>query len=238
MRSRTRRAVVSGAALAALLVLAPAATTAQTAGAAPAPVVSVAGAAPVSTAPVAAAAVGAQAASAGAEPEDIGVVCVLTGPNAWKPLEMHRARFQNQNRALARDREMLTVPGLASPVRFKEGERPEFVVTVLLPMMLPTSFELFPLDIGRRDDRREVILEDQGFTTSRGSVGIHLRVQRFGPNSFKLIPSSPLPPGEYAFKYGLTRYASKDLYCFAVDPATPAIQPGSAAGATTTAAPR
>jgi hypothetical protein len=54
----------------------------------------------------------------------------------------------------------------------------------------------------------------------RGSAGIHLRVQRFGPSSFKIIPTFPLPPGEYAFKYGLSASASKDLYCFGIDPAT------------------
>lgn len=154
------------------------------------------------------------------DPEDIGVVYRLDSNTQWTPLEMHRAQFRNDRRALRGDREMLTIRGTSSPVRFKEGQEMVFVVHVLQPMMLPTTFELFPFDIGRRNNVRDVTLSREGFGEDRGSAGFHLRVQRFGPNSFKLIPSQRLPAGEYAFKYGLGTSASKDLYCFGVDPAT------------------
>jgi hypothetical protein len=159
-----------------------------------------------------------QAPSGITEPEDISVVHYLDAKNQPIPLEMHRAQFQSRDRAFRGSQEMLIVAGTTSPVQFHEGEVPRFVVQVLLPMQLPTEYELFPLVIRKKERQRAVVLTDQGFWTENGSRGFHLRVRRYGQNSFLILPSSPLPPGEYAFKYGLAAWKSKDLYCFTVLP--------------------
>jgi hypothetical protein len=43
-----------------------------------------------------------------------------------------------------------------------------------------------------------------------------VRVQPFGPYSFKLIPGQPLAPGEYLFKYG-TGLHNQNVYAFGID---------------------
>ncbi|WP_309717880.1 hypothetical protein [Armatimonas sp.] len=150
------------------------------------------------------------------EPEDISVIHYLNTKNVPIPLEMHRAQYQTRDSAFRGSQETLVISGTTSPVQFTEGELPTFVVQVLLPMQLPTEYELFPLVIRKKENQRAVILTEQGFWTDTGSRGYHLRVQRYGQNSFKIISSSPLPPGEYAFKYGLSASKSKDLYCFTI----------------------
>lgn len=153
------------------------------------------------------------------EPEDISVVHYLNEKGAPIPLEMHRSQLiTDRGRLFRGSRELLVVPNQTSPVQFKEGELPTFVVQVLLPMQLPTDYELFPLNVQKRENQRAVILTDSGWWSESGSRGYHLRVRRHGQNSFKIFVTNPLPPGEYAFKYGLSASKSKDLYCFTVLP--------------------
>lgn len=151
------------------------------------------------------------------EPEDISVVHYIDGQNKPIPLEMHRSQLVTDRGRLFRGaREMLVVPGITSPVQFREGELPVFVVQVLLPMQLSTDYELFPLNVQKRENQRAVILTDSGWWSDTGSRGYHLRIRRHGQNSFKIFITNPLPPGEYAFKYGLSATKSKDIYCFTV----------------------
>lgn len=150
-----------------------------------------------------------------ADPEDIGVVHFLQGGRPVH-LEMRRATKRNA-RGISGSRKSLVVEGDASTVRFRAGEIPTFVVTVLLPMQLPTNWELHPLVRHDNTKVRSLTVFDDGPFDAFGSPGLHLLVRRYGPNSFLLIPSQPLVPGEYGFKYGLTPYESKDVYCFGVD---------------------
>lgn len=156
------------------------------------------------------------------EPEDIAVVHYFQPKGGILPLEMHRAQLVNDRGGIFRGaKELLVLPGVTSPIQFYEDQLPEFVVNVLLPMQLPTEFELFPLEIQRRENRRAIVLTNDGWWSSRGSQGFHLRTRRYGSSSFKILLTRPLPPGEYAFKYGLSAYKSKDLYCFTVLPKAP-----------------
>jgi hypothetical protein len=162
------------------------------------------------------------------EPEDIGAPFLYEAGETPKitPLETRRGT-SGTRQGLFNGREIIEIPGAASPVRFRAGETPEFVVRCLLPvrsferqvLMLkdPTNFELYRLNSDRNKNVRELIFTQRGFINSNGSFGFFLYVRQHGENSFRLRPSEPLPPGEYALKYGLTPMEAKELHCFGID---------------------
>jgi hypothetical protein len=141
------------------------------------------------------------------------------------PLESRRAMSANRA-APFRGREILEISGAASPVRFKNGDQLEFVMRALLPvgghqrlrlMKDPMKFELYRLDPNRGRNTRELILTQRGFINSNGSTGVFLYVRSHGQYSFLLRPGEPLPPGEYALKFGLEASDAQELHCFGVD---------------------
>ena len=94
--------------------------------------------------------------------------------------------------------------GAHSPVRFKEGDPLEFVFS--LPQRVdPHSLQFVALRIS--GNRREFV-DVQSNRPSPLGVGtakdvsersaVPYDIQKYGDSAYRLIPSSPLPPGEFA----------------------------------------
>jgi hypothetical protein len=190
-------------------------------------------------------------ATARVEPEEVGAIHLLD-PRTGQLVPLEYRRGVNANRQSGfTNREMLEVPGLRSPVRFKAGTPLEFVVRVLVqapglmvwptPPQLtvpkgpggetvsmpenrlalvfkdPSNYDLLRLDPNAKSGNRELILNRKGFVNSTGSFGIFVLLKRWTDSSFHLRPAESLPPGEYAFKYGLTPEDCRELHAFGID---------------------
>jgi hypothetical protein len=162
-----------------------------------------------------------------AEPQDISVVMKRVAGGAFTPLEMRRAPRQIRGSLFGSTDSFLSVPGLASTVRFRANEPVEFFLKVYLsttdprasffPLRDPTKFTLFKLD--SKEDHREVVLSESGVLYTNREGGSPLMVRLFGESSFVLSPTSPLPPGEYALSYNVEGCGDNPVvYCFGVEP--------------------
>ncbi|CAN0394306.1 unnamed protein product, partial [Phaeothamnion confervicola] len=154
-------------------------------------------------------------------PTDIGAVyrLVTTG---FQPLEMQWATHEGRSGLFAPMQSVLVLRGGRSPVRYRPTDPLEFVVRSPLPVLDPNGpdpqeFILFHL---RADDKeRLMVLDETGTFDRKGPEGIHVRVQPFGPFSYKLIAPQPLAAGEYAFKYGVGLH-NQNMYAFGIDDPT------------------
>jgi hypothetical protein len=81
----------------------------------------------------------------------------------------------------------------------------------------PTNYDLLKLDPNPKSGNREMILTRRGFINSTGSFGIFVLLKQWTQESFHLRPAETLPPGEYAFKYGLTQDDCRELHAFGID---------------------
>ena len=90
------------------------------------------------------------------EPQDISVLMKRGAGGSFAPLEMRRAPRQVRGSLFGSTDSFLSVPGLASSVRFRAGEPVEFYLKVYLsttdprasffPLRDPTKFTLFKLE--------------------------------------------------------------------------------------------
>lgn len=162
-----------------------------------------------------------------AEPQDISVLMKRGAGGVFAPLEMRRAPRQVRGSFFGSTDSFLSVPGLASPVRYRTGEPVEFYLKVYLsttdprasffPLRDPTKFTLFRLE--SKEDHREVVLSESGVLYTNREGGSPLLVRLFGESSFVLSPTSPLTPGEYALSYnGEDCGDNPVVYCFGVEP--------------------
>ncbi len=76
-----------------------------------------------------------------AEPDDIGAVFRVHNQRV-EALEARRARWATRNQKIFTERDLLTIEGTASPVRFRAQDKLEFVVRCL---MRPRGFDAMPL---------------------------------------------------------------------------------------------
>ena len=152
------------------------------------------------------------------EPTDIGAVYRLVA-TGFQPLEMQWAAHEGRSGLFAPLQSVLVLRGGRASVRFRPSDALEFVVRSPLPVLDPNGpdpqeFILFRL---RGNDRERLLLLDEAGTFDRkGPEGVHVRVQPFGPFSYKLIAPQPLPAGEYAFKYGVG-LRNQNVYAFGID---------------------
>lgn len=110
-----------------------------------------------------------------------------------------------------------------SPVRFKSGQQPQFVVrsvAAAAPTVDPNT--LYSLrTLTKNGDKRELVMTEShgplglGGATSNLAEGVlPVTFEKFGEHSQKIVPEKFLPPGEYT----LSRRAGMiDLFCFGVD---------------------
>jgi hypothetical protein len=110
-----------------------------------------------------------------------------------------------------------------SPVRFRSGEQPQFVVrsfaTAASTFDPNTLYVLRKLK--KKGDKRELVMTEShgplglGGATSNLAEGVlPVTFERFGEHSLKIAPEKPLPPGEYALS---RRAGMMDLFCFGID---------------------
>ena len=107
--------------------------------------------------------------------------------------------------------------GEKSPVRFKEGEKLEFVVLVSSQKSDPQGIiQLFSWE--SKKGKRQLTIDKAG-SMGIGSKSllqkslIAFNASKHGTSSFKITPAENLPPGEYT----LSGPDNKDSFCFGID---------------------
>lgn len=109
--------------------------------------------------------------------------------------------------------------GEKSPVRFKEGQKLEFVVLVASQQTDPqTVIQFFSLE-SKKGKRRLLIAKASFIGTSSGTVtsksAVPFNAAKHGMSSFRIIPAQNLAPGEYT----LSGPGTNDGFCFGIDAA-------------------
>jgi len=110
-----------------------------------------------------------------------------------------------------------------SPVRFKQGERPQFVVRAFAADV--STFDpntLYVLrTLKKKGDKRELIMLEShgplalgGTTSNLGEGVLPVAFEKFGEHSLRVVSEKPLLPGEYALS---RRAGMMDLFCFGID---------------------
>jgi hypothetical protein len=64
-----------------------------------------------------------------------------------------------------------------------------------------------------KDGKRELVFGSATFLTGKSGDFIQLDISRFGEHSYKLVPTTQLKPGEYAF----TTVDLQEVFCFGLD---------------------
>lgn len=106
----------------------------------------------------------------------------------------------------------LEVAGEHSPFRMAVG-KPEFVFT----FASPENARLFTSTIEKKN-RRFAIDAINKDNTMRYFPGVPVDITQFGESSFKLVPKSPLPPGEYAIILeGSPQAKDRRIFTFGID---------------------
>jgi hypothetical protein len=140
------------------------------------------------------------------EPELIGVVYFRD--ESGKLISLERTAGEPRTRRVG-----LTIvasseiPGVTSPVRLKNGQKPLFVVR-LANGIDPATIKLLPLDSTKKGRQPRPV---PGNPTR--SIAILLNVTKVGESTYGLTPVKDLPPGEYCFH----PQNSTGVYCFGVD---------------------
>lgn len=165
------------------------------------------------------------------EPESYGVVFHLW-EGRLQPLETQRAEFESLHVQPPISRDCLVLNGTRSQIRFGDNQPLQFAVRYRMPLanqppwatptLDPTAFQLYSL---RCDGQRRLLVLSES-TPLRTTVhgGLSLQVSPLGSDSLKLQTGQALAPGEYAVLYGRSP-SSCNLYCFGVDPSSPASSP-------------
>ena len=109
--------------------------------------------------------------------------------------------------------------GGRSPVRFRQGDLLEFVVA--LPQRTdPHTVQFFVLRQAK--EQRELVQQESNRPSPLGVGQSHsvldrseipYEVQKYGESAYRLIPSEPLPPGEYSLSFSTNNVA----YAFGID---------------------
>jgi hypothetical protein len=142
------------------------------------------------------------------EPEAIGEVNLLDSSNmTLKPLpqETWKAKGRPGWRTATGSIEL---PGERSAFRISVGEQPQFVFKT----GTPEAVKLY-LFVQKKNSRIcDLVKVKAGWTQERDyAPGIPVEVTKFGESSYKLVPKSPLAPGEYGIDL------SGGLFTFGVD---------------------
>jgi len=155
-----------------------------------------------------------------AEPQYLNSFYAVDANGKLIDLERQTVTFHTKTKVL---------PGYASvkmTTQFKPGHSSvrlpataQFVVRGRAPIDPVSRFELRALKVSK-DHREFVMTQGHGSilgasATSNLSEGaIPIRFEEYGTNSYRITPTQPLEPGEYALAL---RGLISDLYCFGVD---------------------
>ncbi len=159
------------------------------------------------------------AAPAVVEPEYANEVELLGSDGKLTPLDRQTPHFEaNTKNYLVKVKVQgrQSVPGTQSPVR--TGAQPSFVVKAHIGDADPTTLiHLYKMDVGKNE--RYYVTNNASATVFAGAKGqsmsrdgLPLTIVKYGESSFKITPTEPLAPGEYAFMA-----AMPTAFCFGVD---------------------
>jgi hypothetical protein len=130
-------------------------------------------------------------------------------------LERQESKVDSKPEALglAGYRVVYFLSGKHSPIRFREGDPLEFIVS-LKPRTDPHVLQLFVLRVA--GDRRQIVDSvptrvGRQYVLNKSAVPYD--VQKLGDSLYRLVPSKPLAPGEYSLSLSTTQVA----YAFGVD---------------------
>jgi hypothetical protein len=158
------------------------------------------------------------------EPEYLGIFFLLDSSTGnLIPLERVTPEYKIKLKAmgLGGGRSLLEFKGEKSPIRFKEGQKLEFVVLVASQLTDPQgSLQFFSLEPLK--GKRQIIMATAKVTsTTDKSVmsekAVPFNATKYGTSSFKITAAQSLPPGEYT----LSGTGTHDGFCFGIDPANP-----------------
>lgn len=147
------------------------------------------------------------------EPDNFNAVVYLdTASGKVVPLERETASESTKLRALGFGgaKQVASVPGSSSPVRFPAGQSHTFAVR-LAQGADPGKFHLYKF--ASTGNAREVVLTNAYVVGAKAGMGtVHFDTSTLGTTSFKFVTESNLPPGEYGFSAN----DSQDVYCFSL----------------------
>jgi len=111
----------------------------------------------------------------------------------------------------------LNLEGQKSPVRFKTGQKLEFIVRVSSPQTDPRGYLLLYSLQSKKNNRRLVVTKagyaGMNFRTVLEESSIAFNATKYGESSYKIRATQDLLPGEYLL---LTRDA-RDGFAFGID---------------------
>jgi hypothetical protein len=112
---------------------------------------------------------------------------------------------------------ILEIDGTRSPVRFALGSKPTFVFTAR-QIIDPQDLAVIHRFTVKKKTRELTTLRIGGLFggghrgEDKGSV-LPFEASKYNESSFRITPTMPLPPGEYAISIG----AARVFFCFGVD---------------------
>jgi len=139
------------------------------------------------------------------EPKAIGVVYRLN-PSNQELIRLPDEEYQERGGARDPRKIFVEVKGAQSSFRIKAGESTEFVFNT----GNPEKVSLYPFE--QKKNKRQVqtvMLDIRG--GGKLLKGLPAEVSKHGQSSYKLVPASPLTPGEYVIFLG------DGVYTFGVD---------------------
>jgi hypothetical protein len=142
-----------------------------------------------------------------AEPNAIGEVFQLDATSqTLKPLPSEQWEDVPKKTGFAHGGFFIQMDGDRSSYRVKAGASPEFVFKVSNPEGV--ALYAFSFKKKKRLVEYEELLSNWG---KRPIPGLPAEISQFGQSSFKLVPKSPLAPGEYVI------YTGNSMFTFGVD---------------------
>jgi hypothetical protein len=153
------------------------------------------------------------------EPEYLGVFFLLESSTGnLVPLERQTPEIKTKAAGIDGWKRTVEIRGDKSPVRFKEGQKLEFVVLVSSQQTDPQGIlRLFSLE-STKGKRQMVLAKTNSMGTSTKTVmsekAVPFNATKYGTSSFKITPAQNLPPGEYL----LDAPGTHDEFCFGIDP--------------------
>lgn len=158
------------------------------------------------------------------EPEYLGTFFSLNSDDgALSPLERQTPAIRTKVKGLGfgGGDAFGEVSGAKSPIRFTAGSVPAFIVRAASRDKDPASTIQFFAWKVNKDSRVMIISKVRalglGTQSGTGASDVRFIASKFGDASFKVVPESPLPPGEYA----LSMVDIRDAFFFGVDPVIP-----------------
>ena len=153
------------------------------------------------------------------EPEYLGTFFLLDSSSNLVPLERQRPQTKTQAAGLDGWKRIVEIKGEKSDVRFKQGQKLEFVVLVSSQQTDPQGIiQFFSLET-TKGKRQLLVVKTNSMGTSAKTVvnekAIPFNATKYGTSSFKITPAQNLPPGEYA----LGVPSNNDAFYFGIDPA-------------------